>query len=312
MRISPASRLLALFCSLAACGSPAAVTGGAAAPATAPARGEITLTYLGVAGWQISDGTHVILVDPYFTRPAADLPDGAPLVPDAAAIAAHAPARADLILVGHSHFDHALDVAEVAKRSGAQVLGTVSTARLARAGGVPDDRIIPVKGGEDFQFDGFSVRVIPSLHSALGDKHVFGGTTEIPADVKLPMPLAGYAEGGTLAYLVRLGGHEILVVGTANYIERELDGLRPDVAIVAIGLRDEITDYTCRLLRLVGKPPLVIATHFDNLALPPNGALAGLDPEGRAAVESFTAEVRACAPESRAVIPEHFQPIGAP
>jgi L-ascorbate metabolism protein UlaG (beta-lactamase superfamily) len=312
MRTSPASLLSVASITLAAaCASPL-VGSGAAAPAAAAARSEVTLTYLGVAGWQISDGTHVILVDPYFTRPAPDLADDAPLVPDTAAIAAHSPPRADLILVGHSHFDHALDVAEVAKRTGAQVLGTVSTAHLAHAGGVADDHIIPVKGGEDYQFDGFSVRVIPSLHSAIGGKHIFGGTSEIPADVKLPMPTSGYAEGGTLAYLVRLGGHQILIVGTASYIEREVDGLRPDIAIVALGLRDQITDYTCRLMRLVGQPALVIANHFDDFHAPPNGALAGLDPESRAAVEAFPAEVHACAPATRVVIPEHFQPIRVP
>jgi hypothetical protein len=75
-----------------------------AAAAPRPAS-NVTFTHLGVAGWRISDGTHVVLVDPYYSRPALDGPADAPLQPDAAAIAARAPAHADLILVGHSHFD---------------------------------------------------------------------------------------------------------------------------------------------------------------------------------------------------------------
>ena len=77
--------------------APAAPT--AAAAAIAPAR-TLQLTYLGVAGWQLSDGEHVLLVDPYFSRPK--LTGDEPLVPDGAAITARAPARADLVMVGHS------------------------------------------------------------------------------------------------------------------------------------------------------------------------------------------------------------------
>lgn len=34
----------------------------------------------------------------------------------------------------------------------------------------------------------------------------------------------------------------MLFIGTANFIESELEGLRPDVAVVAIGLREKIPD----------------------------------------------------------------------
>ena len=71
-----------------------------AACATPKPRSQIALTYLGVAGWEIEGGGKIILADPYLSRPPD--PD-APLVPDAAAIAAHTPAHADLVVVGHSH-----------------------------------------------------------------------------------------------------------------------------------------------------------------------------------------------------------------
>src|SRR5450432_2757910 len=80
-----------------------------AACAHAPTR-PIAVTYLGVARLQLEADAKVILTDPYFSRPAnAD----APLVPDVAAISAHAPAHADLIVVGHSHYDHLLDAPTV-------------------------------------------------------------------------------------------------------------------------------------------------------------------------------------------------------
>ena len=278
-----------------------AITACHAAPATptapAPARAPLTLTYLGVAGWQLEADGHTLLLDPYFSRPDLD----GPVVPDAAAIAARTPPRVDAILIGHSHVDHLLDAPTIARATGAQLIGSASTAAVARASGVPDDQIVTVKGGEDYQFDGWSVRVLPSLHSALDAKHTFGGALAGPAT--LPMGFADYAEGGTFAYLVRLGGHQILLLSTANFIERELAGLRPDVAIVATGLRQEIYDYTCRLLHAVGDPPRVFATHFDDWRGP--AVHAPLDDDLR----GFLGEVAACAPGTVAAVPGHFQSV---
>jgi L-ascorbate metabolism protein UlaG (beta-lactamase superfamily) len=273
-------------------------------PAAAQRAPAVTLTYLGVAGWKLTDGKRTILVDPYFSRPSLDDP-AAPLLPDKAAIAAHAPARADLILVGHSHFDHVLDVPEIARRTGADILGTESTARLARAAGIPGSRIIPVKGGEDYQFDGFSVRVIPSLHSAVNRKRLFPNFRPVAPDVVMPLGQEGYAEGGSLAYLVRIGGREVFFLSSANFIERELHGIDPDVAVIATGARQEIYDYSCRLTRALGRPPLVLTNHFDAWTQPLQPK-AKLSPGTRRDLEAFAAEVRACAPSTRVVVPEHF------
>lgn len=276
---------------LIACHAPAA-----APPRPAP-RAPLTLTYLGVAGWQLEADGHTLLLDPYFSRPDLDQP----IVPDAAAIAARTPPRVDAILIGHSHVDHLLDAPTIARATGAQLIGSATTAAVARASGVPDDQIVTVTGGEDYQFDGWSVRVLPSLHSALDAKHTVGGPLAGPP--VLPMRFADYAEGGTFAYLVRLGGHQILLLSTANFIERELAGLRPDVAIVATGLRQEVYDYTCRLLHAVGDPPRVFTNHFDDWRAPPVDA--PLDDDLR----DFLAEVRACAPATVATVPGHFQSV---
>lgn len=288
--------LSSLSLSLAACrAAPAPVT---AAPP--PARAPLTLTYLGVAGWQLEADGKVLLIDPYLSRPDLD----GPIVPDAAAIAARTPARVDAILIGHSHVDHLLDAPTIARATGAQLIGSATTAAIARASGVPDDQLVPIRGGEDYQFDGWSVRVLPSLHSALDDKHTLGGALAGPPT--LPLTFAGYPEGGTFAYLVRLGGHEILVLSTANYIERELVGLRPDVAIVATGLREEIYDYTCRLVRAVGAPARVYATHFDDWRAAP------VDEPPSDDLRAFVAEVAGCAPATVTTIPRHFERMVVP
>jgi L-ascorbate metabolism protein UlaG (beta-lactamase superfamily) len=289
-------KYLALVLTVAAC------SGAAAPPAeqpAVPAREPIALTYLGVAGWTIEAGGKVILADPFLSRVAWD----AVAVSDPAAIAAHTPARADLIVIGHSHVDHLLDAPAVALRTGAQLMGSMTTAYVARASGVPAEQIIPVKGGEDYELGGFSVRVIPSLHSAIEDKHAMHGVFTAPPT--MPLKAVDYAEGGTLAYLVRAGGHEILILSTANFIERELEGLRPDIAIVAVGLREAIHDYTCRLMTALGRPRIVYANHFDDWLAPPK-------PVPAEELADFVDEVHRCAPDTEVIVPRHFERMVVP
>jgi L-ascorbate metabolism protein UlaG (beta-lactamase superfamily) len=225
------------------------------------------------------------------------------LVSDTAAIDARI-TRADFILISHSHFNHSLDMPYIARKTGATVIGTESTSILARAGGVPEAQILTVHGGEDYQFDGLSIRVIPSLHSALNGKHYYDGRV-VPRDFRGPRRMDNDVEGGTLAYLLRLAGHRILWFGSMNYLEREIQGLRPDVALIAAARqRLEIHDYTGRLMRALDRPPLVLATHWDEQSLP-----YGAPQDARLAEAAvFVREVKAASPRTRVIVPRHFEP----
>jgi L-ascorbate metabolism protein UlaG (beta-lactamase superfamily) len=285
------------------------------------ARGSVVqLTHLGAAGWEITDGERVILLDPYlsrlriagqfgtYTTPtlSGDVrrvfgpEDG--LVGDEAAVDAHV-TRADFILHSHSHFNHTIDMPYIARKTGATVIGTESTINLARAGGVPESQLLPVHGGEDWAFGDFSVKVIPSLHSALNGKHFFDSRV-VRHDFRGPRRLGGDVEGGTLAYLLRLAGYEILWFGSMNYIEREVQGLRPDVAMIAAARqRLEIYDYTGRLMRALGFPRLVFATHWDEQSFP----FGAPQDERLREAEVFVQEVKKVSPRTRVILPRHFE-----
>jgi L-ascorbate metabolism protein UlaG (beta-lactamase superfamily) len=289
-------------------------------PCSVIAQAGATLSYLGTAGWQITGGKTVILVDPYLTRLKSDTPndpalpsDPRPLVtpndfaiPDEAVIDAHI-RKADFILVTHTHVDHVLDMPYIARKTGALVIGTESTANFARDNGVPNKQIMTVKGGEDLELGSCSVRVIPSLHGILRRTSLTPGSGIFPADEKPPFRLGQlFLEGGTLAYLIRIGGQQIIVFGSMNYIEREVDGLRPDAAVIgAMPERREIYQYTERLLRALGYPRIVLPTHWDRFNVP-------YDVSQQPAIErlqSFIAEVKAASPGTQVIVPKYFEPI---
>lgn len=304
---------------------------GSAPPALAQKR--IMLSYMGAAGWEISDGTTIILIDPYLTRPQTSglsaitgvviqsstlggtIQDSRPtftpadvIKSDEAVIDAHIK-RADYILITHTHFDHTLDMPYIAKKTGAVVIGTESTLNFARASGVAETQLMTVKGGEDFQFGAFSLRVIPSLHGVLPRPRApLTVRPEVfPADAKPPIRLSQLlVEGGTLAYLIRVGDRQVLAFGSHNYIEREIEGIRPDVVLVgAAPQRNDVYDYTARLLRVLGYPRMVIPTHWDRINV-------AYDVSQEAAIkrlQPFLAEVKAASPNSQVVVPEYFHPI---
>jgi len=293
---------------------------GLAAAIVVPAWGKgarrqpITLTYVGNAGWRIEDGRTTIIVDPYvsqfehpraFYRSAVEDDGTDPiLTPNETLIAADIP-KANYILATHSHSDHMLDAPVLAKRTGAVLIGSEGSANIARAYAVPEKQIIIVKGGEDLEFGAFSLRVVPSLHSELFAKHYnnspFAGP--VATNLKAPLHESTYAEGGTFAYLLRIAGHQILIMGGMNYIEREMEGLRPDIALIGSGAsRKQIHDYAGRLMRALGDPRLVFPTHWDSYA-------DKTMEQARQEADAFAAEIKAAAPRTKVIIPNYFEPM---
>ncbi|WP_280367125.1 MBL fold metallo-hydrolase [Nocardia wallacei] len=291
----------------------AALTAACASRGGGPAASDATLRWWGNNGWEIRIGGKSVLIDPWLTRFRTGTygKDGAdprtPLSVDTALIDAHLAAglRADHILVTHGHYDHLTDVPYLAQRTGATVLGTETHLNLLAALGTPESQLALVTGGEDLAFDGYSIRVLRSLHSELGARAQipYPGTRPGLGVVKLERPqvIGDLVEGGTLAYQVTGGGVSMLNFGGSNYIESEVAGLRPDVVMLPTG-GAKVRDYVTRLLRAVGHPRYVLPTHWDDFDYPlaePARDAGGLEP--------LRGAVAAASPDSEFVVLGHLQ-----
>lgn len=285
---------------------------------TAAQSDPINLKYLGTAGWEITDGTIMVLVDPYITR--VKLGTGPGVNPDDdretvmrddyfvsdTLLIDSLITTADFILVHHSHFDHLSDVPYIARITGAKVIGTETTCNILQAYGIPNEQLYPVKGGEDYQFENFSVRVIPSIHSALNEKHYIDNRTysEVP---KAPLKVSEFIEGGSLMFLARFANHHVLTMGSMNFVERELQGIKTDILLAGVNSSQlGLYKYNERLLAVTNYPKIVIPTHWDNFRLP-----YSFSQKERAAEKlfPFRDDVKQLSPQTKVIIPEHLGTI---
>lgn len=111
----------------------------------APTIEGIELTWLGVTTVLLQTQQTSVLLDPFFSRPAygeeGSTEAGQALA--ASVLSAAGVEQLDAIVVGHSHFDHAVDVGTVAAQWGAMVYGSPTTCTIARVQGLEAERCVP-------------------------------------------------------------------------------------------------------------------------------------------------------------------------
>jgi L-ascorbate metabolism protein UlaG (beta-lactamase superfamily) len=200
----------------------------------------VTATWLGVTTLLFDDGETQILIDGFFSRPTlADVVLRRAVVNDAAtinyALHEYRMRRLAAIIPVHSHFDHAMDVGAVAKRTNASILGSESTANIARGAGVPDDQIVVSDKTAVYEFGEFKVRLLPSRHAPIG----WRGNPPLPGVIneplELPQPVSAWREGGSYTIVIEHPQGTTLVQGSAGFVENQAEDIAADVVMLSIG-----------------------------------------------------------------------------
>lgn len=220
-----------------------------APPQTAPDPGQVTLTYLGTSTILVSDGNTHLLTDGYFSRVSIPRLLFTRLQPDQHRIdqglkqAGITSLDAQLVL--HSHFDHAMDVAVVAQKTGAQLLGSASTAMVGRGGGLPESRITTIKTHHPYRFGQFTVQFVPASHVPLpAPVEAMTGKGSILEPVVPPARVGAWEEGESYGVVISHPNGSVLIQGSSGAIPGALDGYKADYAMLAsASLGKQSPDY---------------------------------------------------------------------
>ena len=209
------------------------------ASSTSESAERVTVTWLGITTLLFDDGETQILVDGTFSRPGLlDFVSQRRIYSDAASInAALAEFRINrlaAIIPVHSHFDHAMDLGFVANRTRAVVLGSESTANIARGADVPVSQYQILADGETRQFGQFQVKLIESRHAPIGadDGPPFPGTIDEP--LVQPARIRHWREGGAWSVLIDHPKGTALVQGSGGFLKGALADEAADVVMLGV------------------------------------------------------------------------------
>ncbi|HEY1839117.1 MAG TPA: MBL fold metallo-hydrolase [Mycobacterium sp.] len=241
----------------------------------------LSVTWLGVSTLLIDDGSSALMTDGFFSRPSLARVGVGKISPSPARVdgclARVGVTRLSAVVPVHTHFDHALDSALVADRTGAQLVGGESAANIGRGYGLAEDRLIVADSATPIQLGAFDVTLIKSRHSP-PDR--FPGTIDQP--VVPPVKVAAYRCGEAWSALVhhRPSRRQLLIQGSAGFVKGSLNGQRADVVYLGVGQlgvqpESYLVDYWTETVRTVGARRVVLV-HWDDFFRPLSKPLRAL------------------------------------
>lgn len=241
----------------------------------------LTVTWAGVTTLLIDDGESALLTDGFFSRPSLGEVGLRRLAPSQPRIdgclARLRIQRLAAVLPVHTHYDHAMDSAVVAERTGARIVGGESAAHVGRGHGLPDDRLVVAIPGQAVRLGAYDVTLIEGDHCP-PDR--FPGS--ITGPVVPPVKASAYRCGEAWSTLVhhRPSDRRLLVVGSAGFVAGALAGHRADVVYLGVGqlgVQPEryLVDYWRETVRTVHARRVVLI-HWDDFFRPLHEPLRAL------------------------------------
>lgn len=238
-----------------------------AAPLDLPAG--LELEWLGVSGYRMTYEGQTIFIDPYVSRVSLKsflLRRAAG--PDAALIDRYIKPHGQVVgvIVGHTHFDHALDAPAIAKRFDCAVYGSASMAQLMKLHEAPE-LAVNVEPGRVYEIGPFKTTFIRSRHSKLilGRKVPFDG--ELTCDDLHGLTAGGYKCGQVWGVRIEVAGVSFYHQGSADLIDDELPNEPVDYFLAGVAGREVTPNYWKRVLAKLD-PKVVVPTHYDNFFKP--------------------------------------------
>jgi len=237
----------------------------------------VTATWLGVSTLLFDDGETQILIDGFVSRPTLyEIVARTPVVSDVPMIdyvmQKYDMHRLAAIVALQSHFDHAMDVGAFARRSSASVLGSESTANVARGAGVLEDQIVVAVPGESYAFGDFLVTLIASPHAPIGLRGDVPLPGSIDEPLQTPAPITAWREGGSFTAVIAHPQGTTIVSSSAGFRSGALDGIEADVVMLGVGflgsLGQQYAEKYWQALVTTTGAKRVFPIHFEDFTRP--------------------------------------------
>lgn len=229
----------------------------------------LRIQWLGVSGYRLSYEGVSLLIDPYLSRvPLHALLLRRSAQPDPTVLDRYGAVEETVagVLVGHTHFDHAVDAPALARRFGCDAYGSASLAHLMRLHGL-GAQAVEVQPRRAYELGPFVVRFVPSRHSKLifGRRIPFDG--ELTCDHLDGLWPGAYRCGQVWGIRIEVAGTSLYHQGSAD-LDDEALGVKPvDVFLAGIAGRSVTPHYWERVLPKLD-PRAVVPTHYDNFFRP--------------------------------------------
>lgn len=266
-----------------------------AAPLDLPAG--LELEWLGVSGYRMTFEGQTIFIDPYVSRVSLkSFLLRREAGPDPALIDRYIDPHGSVVgvIVGHTHFDHALDAPAIAKKFNCPAYGSASMQQLMKLHGAPE-LAINVEPGHAYEIGPFKTTFIRSRHSKLilGRKVPFDG--ELTCDDLHGLTAGGYKCGQVWGVRIEVAGVSFYHQGSADLIDDELPDEPVDYFLAGVAGREVTPRYWERVLKKLD-PRVVVPTHYDNF-MKPLGAPEAL--VARAKLQELPDEIHAVTGDAR-------------
>jgi L-ascorbate metabolism protein UlaG (beta-lactamase superfamily) len=229
----------------------------------------LEIEWLGVSGYRLTHEGQTLFIDPYLSRvPFRDLLLRRPTLPDAAMLDRFAAAPGEVVgvLVGHTHFDHAVDAPAIARRFGCKAYGSSSLVNLMALHGLAD-RAVEVEPYRTYELGPFEVSFTPSVHSKLMLGLAVPYDGELTCEHLDSLAPGAYRCGQVWGISIEVAGVRFYHQGSANLIDDAVRERGVDVFLAGIAGRSFTRDYWKRILPRLD-PRVVVPTHYDNFFRP--------------------------------------------
>lgn len=229
----------------------------------------LEIEWLGVSGYRLTYEGRTLYIDPYLSRvPLSYLLRRRAALPDPRTLDRFLPSDEDVVgvLVGHTHWDHAVDAPEIARRTGCSAYGSRSLVRLMHLHG-QGERAVEVEPYRTYELGPFEVTFVPSAHSKLllGLAVPFAG--ELTCEQLDGLAPGAYRCGQVWGIRVAVAGLTLYHQGSANLIDDAVRHRGIDVFLAGIAGRNFTERYWERILPRLD-PAAIVPTHYDNFFTP--------------------------------------------